>query len=440
MSYLYIISDTITIDSDAEEAQKSLSIDSLSTSDILCDCNSVNCDICINASDRRRIINIFRSMPIIVLDNNKAIVTQMAKHLQLSHRLIHKVINKFRNMLYASRANAPIDLPSFHQLTMLDLCTLRREMLAARPAQINRAFKLCCASFKHKMKSDGLFDGLSVFGLWWQCIRHRVKKTRRLIVFEHEYIRVQRIRFIRAIQRHRREGKQIIYINEVNPLVPNETMTRTANALIIAAASADGPIASVYMKKLTTRNFLKWMTTHIFNKLTEPSIIVMRSSSIFRSHPVMPLPEENDSREQMLAWLQAHNVAYNANMYKNELFELIMGHEEGHHNYMIDVKIRERGHDIYYIPLYNADLDPFELIWYTIRLKMMAKGVRSFNMNKEFMQIERDVWAENFQRIVDMENKYIDIERNFDRTNTLYRIEHPRTDPDDHYQIMNCIS
>lgn len=362
---------------------------------------------------------------------------QIARHLQISQRLIHKVINKFRNVLIAARATPkeqddsectpsvhhlpiPAPLASAYRLSALEICTLRRKMLGTKPAQVSRAFRQCCMTFKYKIHAHGLLDGLSACGLWWQRIKHRVKKISRLIVFEHEETRMQRIRFIRVMQKYRTDAKRIIYINELNPLTSDDSM---ANALIIAAASADGPIASVYMKKLTTRNFLKWITNQIFAKLTESVVIVLRSSSIFRTHRICPMPEQNDSREQMVAWLQAHNVDYDEDMYKTELFDRILLNDEAHAKYTIDVKIRERGHDIVYIPYNNADLDPFELIWSHMKLKMMAHGVRSFNMNKEFMNIESDVWKEHFKRIIEVESTYIGIERNFDRTIALYRVE-----------------
>lgn len=377
----------------------------------------------------------YKSSPVIEMDNNKKMVSQIARHLPISQRLIHKVINKYRNMLGSremarmpdeSDSMPAVHMPIFaapttaHKLTAMEMCTLRREMLGAKPAHIARTFKHCYMSFKHKLQPEGIFEGLSAYGLWWQRIRHRVKKTCRLIVCEHEDTRIQRIRFIRYVQKYRKEGKPIIYIDELNPLTSDDTR---ANALIVAAASADGPIASVYMKKLTSRNFLKWITNQIFTKLTESAIIVMRSTSIFRSHRIIPIPDENDSRAQMIAWLQAHRAYYDKDMFKSELFERILMCDQVNDKYSIDIKIREKGHEVMYIPINNADLDPFELIWNTIKLKMMARGVRSFNMNREFMNIDTDIWKEHFDRIVDVETTYIDIERNFDRTVTLYRIE-----------------
>lgn len=367
------------------------------------------------------------------MDNNKAIVNRIAKLLKMSQPLIHKVITKFRKKLFGKKNRSkkkpngttndrdrptPIQMPTY-KLSSLEICTLKSDLLNCKPPHVVRTFKHCCDNFRHKIQPTELIKNLIENGVTWQRIIHRVNKRSRLILNEHEMARIKCMQYVRQMQTYRNAGKPIIYINELNPLSSDET----AKALIVAAATADGPIDSVYMKKLTIRNFLKWILNRILGKLEEPAIIVMNASTVFRSDKIFPIPIENDSRQSIIAWLRSHRIDYDVDMFKPELFELIRLNEHRAQELSIETKLKEKGHQLMYIPIDQADLDPFELIWTTVKIKMMACDSKSFNMNKEFMTIESDVWKEHFDRIIDVENKYIEIEKNFDRTNTLYQLD-----------------
>lgn len=242
---------------------------------------------------------------------------------------------------------------------------------------------------------------------------------------EKEEYRIERMNFIRRLQKFRRDGREIIYINEFNPLTSDDSASK---ALIIAAASCYGPIASVCMKNVSPRNFLRWTSKFVLDKLDKPAIIVMDSSTVFRTgdspkEAQVPLP--TDSRENMISWLADQSIAFERDMFIPELYELICLHEKTlrDREQWIDGKMKEKGHEILYIPLGLPDLDPFQLIWMTVKTDMLARNFRTFNMNNEFMNIKPDVWKDHFDRVVDIENKYLDTERNFDRTNNLYKID-----------------
>lgn len=366
------------------------------------------------------------------MDNNKQIVSRIAKLLNMSQSLIHKVITKFRKLIFGRRnaskkrpngivpnRNRPSINPS-SKLSPLENCTLKREVLNCKPAHIVRTFKHCCDSFHHKIQPTQLVSTLIGGGVSWQRITHRVNKKPRIILYENEATRVKRMQYIRQMQDYRRAGKTIIYINELNPLMSDDSTTK---ALIVAAASANGPIDSVYMQKLTTRNFLKWISNRILARLNEPAIIVMKASTVFRYEKLFPAPAEYDSRQSMISWLHTQGIEHDEDLFKPELYELVRMNEHRAQELSIDAKLQEKGHQLIYIPVDQADLDPFELIWTTVKIQMMACGSKSFNMNKEFMTIETDVWKEHFDRIADVEKQYAEIERNFDRTNTLYQLD-----------------
>lgn len=115
-------------------------------------------------------------------------------------------------------------------------------------------------------------------------------------------------------------------------------------------------------------------------------------------------------------------------MYKTELYELLLQNRDGSaqmaesgsivHQYLSKID-----HVALHIPKENRDLDPFEYIWFQIKLRMIANGTASFNINGQLTSLPRDIWIEQFERIYSIENVYLQIESNFDRTFRRFRVD-----------------
>lgn len=316
-----------------------------------------------------------------------------------------------------------LDDESFVKLHNLEICQLRRVLLSSKPSHLLKVLKHCCTTFKHKSTSAELIAALAERGgIRWRRITHRLTKKSKLILCEDMPTRTERLNYIQKIQKYRTDGRDIIYINEINPLV-NEK-----KALIIAAACANGPITSVYMKHLNANNFMKWLSDSIVSHLSSSCVFILDASTVFRDpNELQVIPQETSSKQSLITWLEQRNISFEPNLYKTELYELVKQHnnDDGKdHKSTIEIKINECGHDVLFIPKNNRDLDPFEFIWTDIKINMIASDTKSFNMNKEFASIAPPKWKEHFRRVSDIEKMYLEIEQNFDRTHNLYRIDH----------------
>lgn len=315
-----------------------------------------------------------------------------------------------------------LDDDSSIKLHNLEICQLKRVLLSSKPSHLLKVLKHCCSTFKHKSSSAELIAALAERGgIRWRRITHRLTKKSKLIFCEDMPARIQRLKYIQKIQKYREDGREIIYINEINPLVSEK------KALIIAAACANRPITSVYMKHLNATNFIKWLSDSILSHLSSSCVFVLDASTVFRdANEAEPIPNETSSKQSLITWLEQRNISYEPDLYATELYELVKQHSNDvdlNYKSTIELKINERGHDILFIPKNNRDLDPFEFIWTDIKLNMIASDTKSFNMNKEFASIAPAKWKEHFRRVSDIEKMYLEIEQNFDRTHNLYRID-----------------
>lgn len=438
--------DPILIDSDSDDDtitqrrqnNKNSVVDSANTNAKYrwtCDCKSVNCTFCLNEKMREIIIKMYKHYPII--ENLDKIYQNFATKINKPTILIKKLIlqyqrytakdsfsrfEKRKKKLFPFIAkNTESGQTDENKLHNLEVCQLRRVLLSSKPSHLLKVLKHCCATFKHKSSSADLIGALSERGgIKWRRITHRLTKKSKLIFCEDMSPRIERLAYIQKIQKFRLDGREIIYINEINPLVTDK------KALIIAAACANGPITSVYMKHSNPNSFFIWLSDSILSHLSNSCVFILDASTVFRDlHEVGHGELLTSTKQGLISWLEQRNIYYETNMYKTELYDLVKRHanEPDNNKSTIEKKLNERGHDVLFIPKNNRDLDPFEFIWTDIKLNMIASDTKSFNMNKEFASIAPPKWKEHFRRVCDIEKMYLEIEQNFDRTHNLYNID-----------------
>lgn len=300
-------------------------------------------------------------------------------------------------------------------LAPLELCQIKRKLLNCKPVWFNKTFSTCCRTFRYKIDTPKLIDMLKNVGrLQFRRISNRISKKSKLIAIEEKDLRLERISYIRRIQKYRKEGRRIIYINAM----------MIADKMIIIAAGHDGPITSAFITSTNANGFLKWLSKDIISNLKERCVFVLGPSCTFRTESY--IPQQTDTKETIISWLENEQIPYTNDMYKTELYELII--ENGKFQMaekasIINQYLSKIDHDALHIPTPNRDLDPFEYIWFQIKLRMIANGTASFNINAQLTSLPRDIWIEQFERVYFNETIYLQIERNFDRTFRRFRID-----------------
>lgn len=300
-------------------------------------------------------------------------------------------------------------------LAPLELCQVKRKLLNSKPVWFNKTFSTCCRIFRYKISSPDLINLLRETGkLRFRRITNRISKKSKLIAIEEKELRLQRISYIRRIQKYRKEGRRIIYINAM----------MIGDKMIVIASGNDGPITSAFIASTNANGFLKWLSKDIIGNLKEVCVFVLAPSCTFRSESCVP--QQTDSKAAIISWLENEQIPYKSDMYKTELYELILRNgnfQTIEYGCIINQYLIKKDHIALHIPEANRDLDPFEFIWFQIKLRMIANGTASFNINGQLTSLPRDIWLEQFERVYFIENVYLQIERNFDRTFRRFRVD-----------------
>lgn len=139
------------------------------------------------------------------------------------------------------------------------------------------------------------------------------------------------------------------------------------------------------------------------------------------------IPQQTDSKDTIVAWLENEKIPYKNDMYKTELYDLILkttgSYQTTETACIVNQYLTKLNHTVLHIPDANRDLDPFEFIWFQTKLRMIANGTASFNINGQLTSLPRDIWIEQFERVYSIENIYLQIERNMDRTFRRFRVD-----------------
>lgn len=390
---------------------------------LICFCTSIYCRNCLNENTRKKLFQMYSCHPIYT--THMKMCETVATLIKLPQDKVRRIFSRLQNyllvgngdpsMLQQNKALKGYEGNFPRTLVPLELCQIKRKLLGCKPVWFNKTFMTCCRIFKYKIETFEMINMLNKIGkLSFRRITNRISKKSKLIAIEELELRIQRISYIRRIQKFRKENRRIIYINAM----------MIGDKMIVIAVGADGPITSAFITNTNANGFLKWLSKDIIQNLKEKCVFVFGPTCTFRNKT--NIPDEIDSKDTIAAWLTNQNIPYDNDMYKTELYELVLQHcseQTTETGYIINQYLSKTNHTALHIPDENRDLDPFEYIWFQIKLRMIATGMASFNINKQLCSLSRETWKEQFDRIYSIESSYLQIERNFDRTCRRFRID-----------------
>lgn len=391
---------------------------------VICFCTSIYCRNCLNENTRKKLFQMYICHPI--LTTHVKMCETVATLINLPQEKVRRIFSRLQSYMLNDTGDASALLHNKalkgydgnfpRKLSPLELCQIKRKLLCCKPVWFIKTFGTCCRIFRYKLDGIEMVNTLTESGkIKFRRISNRISKKSKLIAIEDVDLRLKRISYIQRIQKYRKEGRRIIYINAMMPI---------ADKMIIIAASVDGPITSAFIKSTNADGFLNWLTKDILENLKEPCVFVLGPSCTFRSESCLPQPTH--SKAAIISWLECENIPYDRDMYKTELYDLVVQHSDAQPSecgYIVNKYLTNLNHSVLHIPDNNRDLDPFEYIWFHIKLRMIANGTASFNINRQLCSLPKEMWKEQFHRIHAIETVYLQIERNFDRTYRRFRID-----------------
>ncbi|XP_075985598.1 uncharacterized protein LOC142982799 [Anticarsia gemmatalis] len=209
--------------------------------------------------------------------------------------------------------------------------------------------------FQEKLNYEGSISTLRTALL---KLRYKWRKTvdnRRVIIERHD---IQKLRFsyLNNLLRYRQENRCIVYTDESYILtnhVQNKgwgnkdgptlkrNLSKGQRIIIVHASSEQGfvpnalltykanSVSGDYHSNMNAENYEKWLKERLVPNLPPNSVVVLDNASY---HNVQNdrAPNSNSKKIEMQRWLTEKNIAFNQDMKKIELYDLIKKNKENH--------------------------------------------------------------------------------------------------------------
>ena len=292
----------------------------------------------------------------------------------------------------------------------------------------------------HALKEDINFLGsrshlrrvISQLGFKWK----RTQSSRKVLIERYNIVDL-RIEYLRKIEKFRRQGLNIVYMDETwidtsytakycwqsdNEAGIHEPISRGQRLIVVHAGGKSGFVDGAlliykaastsgdYHSEMNGDTFRKWFNEKLLDNLKEKSIIVMDNAS-YHSVQSERNPTSSTRKADLQEWLRKHNVPFDNTMLRPQLLALAKANKPSP-KFVIDTIAKEKGHEILRLPPYHPDLNPIEMIWSQIK-RMVASKNTTFRVNdvleltnEAFNNITANDWENHCRHVENIEAEY----------------------------------
>ncbi|KAF8789369.1 hypothetical protein HNY73_007309 [Argiope bruennichi] len=124
-------------------------------------------------------------------------------------------------------------------------------------------------------------------------------------------------------------------------------------------------------------NFSKWLQEKLLPNIPPHCVICMDNAS-YPTKVLNPVPSKYSTKKKLSEWLEEHNIPFDVNMRKPDLYDLVVSHVPPSKMFCVDEILKANGHDVLRIPPYHCDLNAIEMAWASTK-----RHVRNRNVNGE---------------------------------------------------------
>ncbi|KAK3883272.1 hypothetical protein Pcinc_012401 [Petrolisthes cinctipes] len=255
----------------------------------------------------------------------------------------------------------------------------------------------------------------------------------------------RRIGALRALQRHREEGRKVVYVDEMwfttrmshsrewvdTTQAPfNTTYSRQLppgegeRFVVVAAGTDEGFVDGSYLCYPAKTNqgdyhgemngelFMRWLTTQLLPSLPEPSVLVLDNAPYHSQlTEESRCPTTATRKADLIRWLEQHNISIPPAATRPELL-LLCQQNRPQPQYKIDNTIRMLGHDVIRLPPGHPELNAIEQVWGFMKryvrstLQRFTRTELRATLDEARQLVHKDVWAGAVQHSRKYEEEY----------------------------------
>ena len=244
------------------------------------------------------------------------------------------------------------------------------------------------------------------------------KRKRNSKLIEREDIIAWRHRYLRSIKKYRLQNRKIYYLDEtwVNAGYTTEKVWQDKEVqeqprhttwqqglttglkdpsgkggrwIILHAGSSSGFVdngllifqskkSGDYHEEMNSDCFQTWFAEQLLPNI-EPHSVIVIDNAPYHSKKIYKVPTTATKKADIQQWLKGKNIAYEDDLLKAELLQIVRTHKHLYGDYVVDQMARQAGHTVLRLPTYHCELNPIKLVWAQVK-QYVARNNRDFNI------------------------------------------------------------
>ena len=364
---------------------------------------------------------------------------RVAAALGISVKAVQSIVKRSTS----ERPPPPVQQPFFDSFTV---GTIRRHIHDIFGAK--QVFTL--ASLLEGMKAASIIpESTSKISLWrlLHAMGFRYRTSQRKMYVRKESIDIvcRRISALRALKRHREEGRIVVYLDETwftTRMSHNKEWVDTTHAVtsasysrqvppgegerfvVVAAGTAEGFIEDTFLcfpakntsgdyhGEMNGELFLRWLTSQLLPLLVHPAVLVMDNAPYHSQlKDDCRCPTTATKKSDLIKWLEQREIPFRNQATRPELLSICQQNRPDP-QYKVDDTIRAWGHEVVRLPPAHPELNAIEQVWGHMK-RSVRSSLHRFTRNDLQARIEEarlsvtgEVWAGAVRRSRTFEDEY----------------------------------